>query len=287
MLARSSTKFPKVGMNDLKSDVNPETMTPENPIPDYTIRACKTFEDFAACINLQRDVWQFVDLDITPLRSFVITLHSGGMTYGAFNSDGRLLGFAHALAAFDERLKPYFYSHMLAVEPALQSAGIGGKLKLAQRDHALRTGVPLIKWTFDPLQSRNAYLNIIKLGGVIRQYKINYYGNASTSALHKGLDTDRVFVEWWVKSQRVADAQNNIRQTGKPEAAVEVPRDIEAVKKQDLAEAVRWQMQVRSQFQTLLGEGLYCAGFEADPNGGNSRYLFFKDEHREETEIQL
>ncbi len=274
-------------MNDLKSDVNPETMTPENPIPDYTIRACKTFEDFAACINLQREVWQFVDLDITPLRSFIITLHSGGMTYGAFNSDGRLLGFAHALAAFDEKLKPYYYSHMLAVEPALQSAGIGGKLKLAQRDHALRTGVPLIKWTFDPLQSRNAYLNIIKLGGVIRQYKINYYGNASTSALHKGLDTDRVFVEWWVKSQRLADAQGSILQTGKPEAAVEVPRDIEAVKKQDLAEAVRWQMQVRSQFQTLLGEGLYCSGFEADPNGGNSRYLFFKDEHREETEIQL
>jgi predicted GNAT superfamily acetyltransferase len=257
----------------------------ENPIPDHNIRACTTFEDFAACINLQRDVWQFIDLDITPLRSFIITLHSGGMTYGAFNNDGKLLGFAHALAAFDEQLKPYFYSHMLAVEPALQSAGIGAKLKLAQRDHALRVGVPLIRWTFDPLQSRNAYLNLIKLGGVIREYKINYYGSASTSALHKGLDTDRVFVEWWVKSRRVSDAQAGIRQTGKPEAVIEIPRDIEAIKKQDLAEAVQWQAQLRVQFQALLSEGLYCAGFEADPNGGNSRYLFFKDEHKEETEI--
>lgn len=271
--------FLKAGMNDLKSDAN--TMTPENPIPDYTLRACTTFEDFAACLNLQREVWQFTDLDITPLRSFIITLHSGGMTYGAFNPDGKLLGFSHALAAFDERLRPYYYSHMLAVEPALQSAGIGAKLKLAQRDHALRTGVALIKWTFDPLQSRNAYLNIIKLGAVIREYKVNYYGNASTSALHRGLDTDRVFAEWWVKSRRVADAQASISQTGQPEAAVEIPRDIEALKKRNLAEAVHWQAQLRAEFRRLLGEGLYCAGFEADPDG-NSRYLFFKDNHEEE-----
>ncbi|HMY73114.1 MAG TPA: GNAT family N-acetyltransferase [Blastocatellia bacterium] len=286
----------KAGTNVLKSEANPETMTlennipessiPKNTVPDYIIRACTTFADFSACLNLQREVWQFTDLDITPLRSFIITLHSGGMTYGAFDGEGKLLGFSHALAAFDERLRPYYYSHMLAVEPALQSAGIGGKLKLAQRDHALRAGVSLIKWTFDPLQSRNAYLNIIKLGAVIRQYKVNYYGNASTSALHRGLDTDRVFAEWWVKSRRVADAQAGIRQTAKPVAAVEVPRDIEVVKKQDLAEAIRRQAQLRAEFQRLLGEGLYCAGFEADPNG-NSRYLFFKDEHQEEVEIQL
>lgn len=255
-------------------------MTPEIEIPDYSIRLCTTFEEFAACINLQRDVWQFVDLDITPMRSFIITRHSGGMTYGAFAPGGRLLGFAHALAAFDEKLKAYYYSHMLAVEPSMQSAGIGAKLKLAQLNNALSTGVPLIRWTFDPLQSRNAYLNIIKLGGVIREYQVNYYGNASTSALHRGLDTDRVFVEWWVQSQRVTDARKGIRHSGKPEAAIEVPRDIEVVKKQDVAEAQRWQAQVRSQFQKLLGEGLYCADFEADPNG-NSRYLFFKDEHLE------
>jgi len=258
-------------------------MTPETANPEYVIRECATFEDFTACLNLQREVWQFVDLDITPMRSFIITRHSGGMTYGAFDNKGRLLGFAHALAAFDENLKPYYYSHMLAVEPSLQSAGIGAKLKLAQRDHALRTGIPFIKWTFDPLQSRNAHLNLNKLGGVIRDYKVNYYGNASTSALHRGLDTDRVFVEWWVRSRRVADAQNGIRRTDAPEAFIEVPRDIESVKKRSLDEALRWQLQIRAEFQTLLGEGLYCAGLEADPGGGNSRYLFFKDNHEEES----
>lgn len=252
--------------------------------PAYTIRQCETFADYAACLELQRTVWQFSDLDITPLRSFVITRHSGGMTYGAFNEAGQLLGFAHALAAFDEKLCPYYYSHMLAVEPALQNAGIGVKLKLAQRQHALRTGVPLITWTFDPLQSRNAYLNIVKLGGVVRQYKVNYYGNASTSALHRGLDTDRLFVEWWVRSQRVAEAQDGLRRSVEPEATVEVPRDIEPIKQRDMAAAQAWQVRVRAQFQEHLRAGLYCAGFEADPHGGNSRYLFIKDEQQEESQ---
>lgn len=258
-------------------------MAAENPIPEYIIRECDKPEDFAQCLSLQRTVWQFDDLDITPLRSFVITRHSGGMTYGAFDQKDRLLGFAHALPAFDEQLRPYYYSQMLAVEPALQNSGIGVKLKLAQRDHALRTGIKLITWTFDPLQSRNAHLNINKLGCVIRRYKVNYYGNYSTSALHRGLDTDRLFAEWWVRSQRINDALAGNRRTDKAEAAVEVPREIETVKQRDMSEAQEWQFKIRSEFQRLLGEGLYCAGFETDPASDISRYLFFKDHHEEET----
>ncbi len=253
----------------------------ETSIPEYTIRDCSTVEDFTGCLNLQRKVWQFSDLDITPLRTFVITRHSGGITFGAFDPSNQLLGFCHMLAAFDEKLKPYFYSQMLAVEPELQNSGIGMKLKLAQRDFALKTGIPMVTWTFDPLQSRNAHLNINKLGCVIRKYTVNYYGNVSTSALHQGLDTDRLFAEWWVGSQRVADALAGKRRANNPEAALEIPRDIDELKKQDLAEARRWQLQLRANFQKLLSEGLYCASFEANPNG-NSRYLFFKDEHIEE-----
>lgn len=245
---------------------------------EYTIRECESVEDFAACINMQRKVWQFSDLDITPIRSFIITRNSGGMTYGAFDAGGRLLGFAHALAAFDDKLKPYYYSHMLAVDPELQNAGIGVKLKCAQRDHALRNGVPIITWTFDPLQSRNAHLNLMKLGGVIQRYKINYYGNLSTSALHRGLDTDRVFVEWLVGSGRVSDALAGRLENAPPQAVLEIPRDIEAIKSRDMETARRWQLQVRSGFQKLLSQGLHCAGFESDPAGGAGRYLFYKDE---------
>ncbi|MEK7832116.1 MAG: GNAT family N-acetyltransferase [Acidobacteriota bacterium] len=253
----------------------------ESLIPEYTIRECTTVEDFTGCLNLQRKVWQFSDLDITPLRTFVVTRHSGGASFGAFDRDNRLLGFCLMLPAIDVNRKPYFYSQMLAVEPGLQNSGIGVKLKLAQRDFALRIGMPMVTWTFDPLQSRNAHLNINKLGCVIRKYTVNYYGNVSTSALHAGLDTDRLFAQWWVGSQRVADALAGKRRADNPVAFVEIPREIDELKKQDLAVASRWQLQLRSEFQKLLSEGLYCAGFEASPNG-NSRYLFFKDEHQEE-----
>src|SRR5437899_6442771 len=184
-------------------------------IPEYTIRQCETLEEFEACLQMQRDVWQFSDLDVTPLRSFVIASRGGGFTLGAFGASDKLLGMAHALAAFDEKLRPYYYSQMLAVEPRLQNAGIGVKLKLAQRDHAFKTRVPLMTWTFDPLQSRNAYLNIVKLGGVVRMYCVNYYGNKSSSSLHRGLDSDRVFIEWWVRSPRVAGALEGARRAEK------------------------------------------------------------------------
>ncbi|MCI0338600.1 MAG: GNAT family N-acetyltransferase [Acidobacteria bacterium] len=247
-------------------------------MPEFTIRECTTLEDYAACIDLQRVVWQFDNLDITPLRSFVSARRNGGFTLGAFDKTGKLSGFAHALAAFDEKLMPYYYSNMLAVEPALQNAGIGIKLKLAQREHALKRGVSLMTWTFDPLQSRNAYLNIGKLAGVVRKYFVNYYGNQSTSALHRGLDTDRLFVEWWVNSVHVIDILSGKSRSERAEAALEVPRNIEVIKKRDIEEARHWQLKLRAGFQACLGEGLYCAGFEADPGGGNGRYLFFKNQ---------
>jgi predicted GNAT superfamily acetyltransferase len=250
--------------------------------PAYTVRLCDSIEDFTQCVEMQRTVWKFPDAEVTPVRAFVITMHSGGFTYGAFDEDGRLLGFSHALAAFDKNKRPFIYSHMAAVSPGLQNAGIGAKLKLIQRDHALRIGVWPVKWTFDPLLSRNAKLNINKLGGVVRTYHVNYYGNFSTSEMWRGLDTDRLFVEWWVQSAHVADALAGKCRADVPVAAVEVPYDIDTMKKEDLNAAREWQLSVRNGFKTLLAEGLYCAGFEAGRNGGQSRYLFFKDEHIEE-----
>jgi predicted GNAT superfamily acetyltransferase len=253
-----------------------------NSASEFEIRLCESVPEFGACVDLQRIVWQFSEVDLTPVRSFVITQHSGGFTYGAFApEDDRMLGFAYALPAFDRGNRPYVYSHMLAVDPEWQNAGIGMKLKLAQLDHARSRNLTPIKWTFDPLQSRNAYLNIVKLGGVVRTYFQNYYGNQSTSALHRGLDTDRLFVEWWVQSAHVADALAGRPRTGHPVAAVEVPYDIEAMKKRNMDAARAWQLKVRAEFNKCLGEGLYCAGFEPGRNGGNSRYLFYPDERIE------
>ena len=253
----------------------------------YSVRQCLSHEDFLSCIELQRTVWQFTDLDIIPLRAFVINLHSGGMTYGAFDGEGRLIGFSHALAAFDARLTPFYYSHMLAVEPSWRDAGVGWSLKLAQRDHAIRSQVALIRWTFDPLQSRNANLNIRKLGGIVREYKVNYYGNSSTSALHRGLDTDRLFVEWWVGSPRVTRVLGG--QSGNESGAVggvTIPWDIEEMKATDMAQARTCQLATRTAFLEQLAAGNYCAGFETTP-GRESRYLFYRDQHEEESVGQV
>ncbi|MEP7271554.1 MAG: GNAT family N-acetyltransferase [Acidobacteriota bacterium] len=258
-------------------------MKPDENKPAYSIRTCETFEEYLACIDMQRVVWQFSDLDITPTRSFVITRRSGGMTIGAFDESDRLLGFAHALAAFDAEQQAFYYSHMLAVDPGLQNAGIGAKLKLAQRDHALARDVTLVGWTFDPLQSRNAYLNLVKLGAVVRRYYPNYYGNASTSVLHQGLDTDRLFVEWWVRSEHVSQTLLGKYRTDTPVAMIEVPREIDEIKQRDMAEAQRWQREVRDAFQRHLAAGLYCAAFRPGPGGDHGQYLFFKDEHAEGT----
>lgn len=249
-----------------------------------TFRQCTSLADFGACIELQRLVWQFTDLDIIPLRSFVITMHSGGMTYGAFDEAGRMLGFSHALAAFDDDRRPFYYSHMLAVDPAWRDAGIGWNLKLEQRKHAIRSGVELIRWTYDPLQSRNAHLNLTKLGGVVREYKVNYYGNTSTSTLHRGLDTDRLFVEWWVKSSRVNRAVSRLTSLERRvDGVVEIPRDIEEMKSTNIGMAREKQLEVRAGFLDHFKKGLYCAGFEAKA-GEPSRYLFFSDDHIEERE---
>ena len=250
--------------------------------PSYQIRDCVTLEDFADCLNMQRDVWQFSDLDITPLRSFVITRNSGGFTLGAFaENDGRLLGFAHALAAFDEQRQPFFYSHMLAVAPHLQNSGIGLQLKFAQRQRAVERCVPLMVWTFDPLQSRNSYLNIVKLGAVVRKYKVNYYGNQSTSALHRGLDTDRLLAEWWVDSPRVraiAESSGKVETQATASASVAVPFEIEQIKARSLDEARAWQLKIRAEFEQHLAAGLYCADFVRGTADTPSQYLFFKDE---------
>jgi predicted GNAT superfamily acetyltransferase len=250
--------------------------------PTYQIRDCLSLNDYRACLDMQREVWQFADLDITPLRAFVITRTSGGFTLGAFaENDGKLLGFAHALAAFDAHNRPYFYSQMLAVSPHLQNSGIGMQLKFVQRRRALERGIPLMVWTFDPLQSRNAYLNIVKLGAVVRKYKVNYYGNESTSVLHRGLDSDRLLAEWWVDSPRVraiAEGTGKVETPVQPSASVEVPLDIEELKTRNMDEARAWQLKIRSEFEQHLADGLYCADFVRGTADTPSRYLFFRDE---------
>jgi predicted GNAT superfamily acetyltransferase len=159
--------------------------------------------------KLQQEVWGWSDLDTTPLMDFIILKELGGTLLGAFEGE-RLMGFALGFVGLDEG-QLVFHSHMLAVHPSRRECGLGFRLKLAQRATALARGFERITWTFDPLQSTNAHLNCHKLGVVANRYKINFYGEQTSSLLHRHIGTDRLWVDWFVKSKRVRDRVDTLQ----------------------------------------------------------------------------
>ena len=226
-----------------------------------TIRPLTDIAEFQRCVELQREAWGSADIDIMPTRYFITHAHIGGLVLGAFDGE-RLIAFVNATPALRERMA-YWRSHMLAVAHSHWNSGVGAQLKLAQRDHALKRGIHLIEWTFDPLESKNAYLNIRKLGAIVRRYYVNLYG-ATTSVLQKGLDSDRVIAEWWIDKPR-PELGNDIRR-------IFIPADIQTLKKQSLNSSRDLQQRVREQFLKNFAEDYFVAGFDRKDEW--SEYLF-------------
>jgi predicted GNAT superfamily acetyltransferase len=253
------------------------------------IRACDGFEELDACVQLQIDVWGYSDGDVIPRRVFIVTQKIGGQVMGAFDvTDGavashqNLIGFAMALPAVrpGDRPKPhpesYVHSHMLAVQPAYRNTGIGRRLKLAQRTDAIARGFQLMEWTFDPLEIKNSFLNIHRLGAVVRRYTPNFYG-VSSSRLQGGLPTDRLHAEWWMQSARVEailsgapSSPSHIQQTiPEIQETISVPREINEWKSSlaDQACALTVQTENRKHFQDAFARGLAVIGFRKDSDG--------------------
>lgn len=173
------------------------------------VRCCHGHDEFAACADLERTVWGSPDIELVPSALFAITTETGGQVLGAFD-DGRMIGFTLAVGgcrggSTGHRPQPYLHSHMTAVLPDYRNLGIGRKLKLFQREEALSRGIALVEWTFDPLELRNAYFNLVRLGAIVRRFLPDLYGITS-SPLHSGMPTDRFVAEWWLSSARVEAA---------------------------------------------------------------------------------
>ena len=226
-----------------------------------TIRPLTEISEFDECVRLQREIWGMADIDLIPSRSYAVQTHIGGIVLGAFDSD-RLIGFVNATPGIRDG-KPYWHSLTLAVAEDYWKQGIGSQLKLAQRDHARQRGIQLIQWTFDPLQSKNAYFNIQKLGVILRQYHVNLYGH-TTSKLNEGLDSDRVIAEWWIDQPRISPGDDVRR--------VYIPADIQALKAQSLKSAQDVQGRVREQFLQNIQDDYFVSGFERKEEW--SEYLF-------------
>ena len=167
----------------------------------FYIRDVEGEAEHHAIEDIQKEAWGFSDLDIVPAATLIATQHAGGIVLGAFEAN-RMIGFAYAFPAFEEG-RTSMHSHMLAVLTEYRNFHAGYYLKLVQRDLALEKGLDEITWTFDPLQSLNAHLNFSKLGVISQRYMVNFYGEASSSPLHQGFGTDRLWVSWLLNSDRV------------------------------------------------------------------------------------
>jgi len=167
-----------------------------------SIKKLKAFSHFERCVEIQRAVWKHPDIDLTPTHQFCIAKEMGAILLGAF-VDGDLAGFVYSFPAVKDG-KPHLHSHLLAVLPEFQGLGLGKKLKWAQREEALKAGYRSITWTFDPLQAKNANLNLQALGAYSRTYLPNFYGLTPALCLGPGIPTDRLLIEWPIRDRRVA-----------------------------------------------------------------------------------
>jgi len=233
------------------------------------------------CVALQERVWGPAFADRVPASVLMIALETGGVASGAF-VDGELVAFVFGITGLREG-RPVHWSDMLAVAPEHRGRGIGFRLKLHQRSLLLERGVETVRWTFEPLEARNAHLNLRRLGAVVREYRRDVYG-ASDSPLHAGIGTDRLVAEWSIASARVrrlldggpsggeaavggdpvesSDPVPSGDPASEPSARIAIPADLQALKAADPGRALEWRKEVRAEFERAFEGGWVAVDLE-------------------------
>ena len=241
------------------------------------IRSLTQLDEFDLCVDVEMAVWGYDPADMIPRRMFLLASRIGGQVLGAF-VEGRIAGFAMALPGYRNG-HPYLHSHMLGVLADFRDLGLGRRLKLAQRDDALARGFELMEWTFDPLEIKNAHLNIARLGAIVRRYKANFYG-PSSSPLQGGLPTDRVYAEWWLRSNRVKRVLAGETPALDELEHVDVPADIYAWKASEKHRSAAREVQARNAaaLEDAFARGLSVLGYSRNEKGDGSFLLGRWDE---------
>ena len=254
---------------------------------NISIRKLEKNEDIRLIQTLEMEIWNGAPI---PTHQTFTVAKNGGLLLGAFSGD-KLVGFSYGFPGFANG-KSYLCSHMLGIHPDYQLKGIGKWLKDEQRKRAQEIGYDLITWTFDPLESRNAYLNLSKLYAISDTYLENYYGEME-DGLNKGLPSDRLQIEWWFLSERVErkwmpQISKYVRpfavgqsENGNPTIEVElreiplnsvgievpVPTHFQMLKKNEPELALDWRMKIRTIFQTLFSAGFAVVGLRKTDEG--------------------
>lgn len=289
------------------------------------IRDLTTIDEFRQVVDLEREIWGYTDnADMVGVPVFIFTVHRGATLIGAFDpstppapsagSDpaslragpGRMVGFAYAVVGMKAGRR-MLWSHMAGVLPEYRG-GLGYRLKLEQRTRALALGYDLIEWTFDPMQAMNAHFNFAKLGGVVEEYAVNFYGE-STSALHRGTPTDRIVLSWNIaaphvvrrveetsalraRAHQVTEAplvnttvmEDEWRTTRKIDLTlkdrriwIEIPTGFTEMQQRAPERALAWRLDVRQMFEDYLAKGYRAVDFVLQRDAGFGRYLLARD----------
>ena len=237
------------------------------------IRMCHALEEMRSCVALQKEVWNFSDAELVPLRLFVVAEKVGGQVIGAYDGD-ELVGFGLAVPGYRNG-HAYLHSHMVGVRKSYRDGGLGRRIKFFQREDALARGFELIEWTFDPLEIKNAYLNLEKLGAIARRYNVNQYG-ITTSPLQGGLPTDRLVAEWWLKSRRLQALLNSEKRPPfHAEQSIHIPAQIYEWKASQATRERAKEVQDRNRglFLHAFSQQLSALGYERDAQGNGSFLL--------------
>jgi predicted GNAT superfamily acetyltransferase len=264
------------------------------------IRTLHTLEEFQRCVDIQKEVWGFDDpYDIVPLPLLVVSERNDGIVLGAFEGK-EMIGFVYSLPGTHKNQKVQ-WSHMLAVVSSLRNTDIGYKLKMAQYESAQEKGYDVLEWTYDPLESKNAYFNLSKLGCIAREYEINIYGITS-SPLHSGTPTDRLIAQWpipplkkeTVESKTIPAGDSLITSTHFQDGALlidqvhldrkaeslflEIPSDMQQLKTVSAEAPLEWRLQTRKAFEHYLNAGYVVYSFLSfrEENPRRSFYVFKK-----------
>ena len=257
-----------------------------SPHGRLTLRSFKTDDDYARCEALQQATWGEGFAEIASATMMKITQKVGGVSAGAFDDTGELRGLVFGITGLRDG-RPAHWSHILAVDSTLRGQGVGRHLKIFQRDFLLHLGVHHMYWTYDPLEAKNAHLNLTRLGAEPEEYHKDFYGDGSRNALHRGIGTDRFIVHWRLDGERTRSALKadvgppaawseapvvNVDPNGTPDPAapppgslpylrIEVPANIQTLKSEDLPQAVAWRHASRHAFQRAMGHGYRVVGF--------------------------